>query len=152
MSRVRLLSMIAVGWMIAGCAAADPASAPAPARAAREVKRDSVYDVKDATTKPELKNRSVVARALQGAYPRALRDAGLQGSTELTVGLDEQGRIAALVVRRSSGYPEMDAAAREVFSKAEFTPAKIGDIPVRVRMNIPISFTLEGLRSSSPPE
>lgn len=93
------------------------------------------------TVKPNLKNSSDVARALQRNYPPLLRDAGIGGTTTMWFFIDENGRVVKTQVNNSSGYDQLDQAAQKVADIMEFTPALNRDKKVPVWVQIPITFS-----------
>jgi len=76
-------------------------------------------------------------------YPASSRQSGEQGVVMLTVSVTEQGRAAAVRLRRSSGFPRLDAAARSAVQRWRFSPAKIGGIAVATEVEVPVRFQLK---------
>ncbi|MEX1183234.1 MAG: TonB family protein [Gemmatimonadota bacterium] len=93
------------------------------------------------TVEPELRNRAEVERALSRNYPPLLRDAGIGGSPRLWFFIDEDGRVANTLLKASSGYPDLDEAARKVAEVMRFSPALNLGRPVPVWVEIPILFS-----------
>jgi periplasmic protein TonB len=61
----------------------------------------------------------------------------------LYVKVDANGRVLAVRVSRSSGFPSLDERARStVAGQWSFKPAKAGGVPVAADIIIPIQFTL----------
>ena len=75
-------------------------------------------------TNPVLQNAGEVQRALQEAYPRDLRDAGVGGRVEIWLYIDEPGVVANQQLKTSSGVDALDRAAAEVVKVMRFEPAK----------------------------
>jgi len=92
------------------------------------------------TVAPTLKNRDEVARTLEREYPPMLRDAGIGGSVNVWLFIDEQGAVQDVRVNKSSGFEALDDAALRVGSQMEFTPALNRDERVVVWVSIPITF------------
>jgi len=92
------------------------------------------------TVAPTLKNRDDVARALEREYPPMLRDAGIGGSVNVWLFIDEQGQVQDVRINKSSGFEALDDAALRVGSTMEFTPALNRDERVVVWVSIPITF------------
>ncbi len=77
------------------------------------------------------------------AYPEQARAAGQQGTVHLFVQVNELGRVVAVRVSRSSGFPMLDERARStVAGQWAFKPAKAGGVPVASEVIVPIRFTL----------
>ncbi|MBW3555010.1 MAG: M56 family metallopeptidase [Gemmatimonadetes bacterium] len=92
------------------------------------------------TKRPQLKNREAVAEALQEHYPPLLRDAGIAGTANVWLFIDETGRVAKTAVNTSSGFAALDEAALAVASRMEFTAALNGSAPVPVWVAIDVTF------------
>ena len=92
------------------------------------------------TKRPELRNRDVVGPALVRNYPPLLRDAGIGGTVQTWLLVNESGKVISARVKESSGRRELDAAALEVARIMEFTPAEHNGMPVNVWIAIPIVF------------
>jgi protein TonB len=122
-----------------------PARPAAPARAAGD--GSSVVPGNDATTARAsagaLGAKPGYLRNPHPAYPEDARAAGQQGTVMLYVRVDEQGRVVAVRVTRSSGFASLDERARStVASQWAFKPAKSGGVPIASDVVIPIQFTL----------
>ncbi|MHB1169477.1 MAG: M56 family metallopeptidase [Longimicrobiales bacterium] len=92
------------------------------------------------TSRPELVNRTEVAKALEANYPPLLRDAGIGGEALVWFFIDRTGTVARAAINRSAGYPALDSAALDVARMMQFTPAKNQAEPVSVWVAIPIVF------------
>lgn len=77
-------------------------------------------------------------------YPNNCRVLGLAGTATVHLLLGFDGAVESVQVARSSGCPELDAAALRAGRKARFTPA-LGarGNPVRVWVAVPYTFKLE---------
>lgn len=93
------------------------------------------------TVKPELTNRAEAARTVERVYPPALQEAGVGGQVIIWIYVDETGVVRNSQIHESSGYPELDAAARRAVQVFEFTPARNRNKVVPVWIAIPITFT-----------
>gem|GEM_PF-6666999 len=105
-----------------------------------------VYEERSLTKKPVLANQAAVARALQQHFPRALRNAGTNGATDVAVIIDRRGVVREASVRKSSGSGEVDAAALRVVRAMRFSPGEVRGVPVVARLDLPVSFQ----RTSGP--
>ncbi len=76
------------------------------------------------------------------AYPEAVRNAGIEGTTTVQLLLDLDGSVMDAKVLNSSGNQVLDAAAVEAAMRARFTPAMQQDKPVRVWISFPYHFRL----------
>jgi protein TonB len=77
-------------------------------------------------------------------YPLTARRAGEQGTVTLRVLVLPDGRASRVAVEKSSGSPQLDAAALEAVKAWRFTPARRGADAVESWMLVPIVFRLEG--------
>lgn len=76
------------------------------------------------------------------AYPAAARREREQGVVLLAVDVGTDGRPTAVAVKRSSGFPRLDAAAVGGVRRWRFDPARTAGVPVASRVEIPIRFSL----------
>jgi protein TonB len=84
----------------------------------------------------------VVVREVRPVYPELARLSELEGTVFVQIGVDESGNVAwAEIVR---GVPGLNDAALEAVRQWKFTPARQGDLPVRVKIVVPIRFVLRG--------
>lgn len=82
----------------------------------------------------------VVVTQIRPVYPEIARQSELEGTVFVEIGVDEFGSVAwAEIVR---GVPGLNEAALEAVRAWKFEPARQGDLPVRVRIVVPIRFTL----------
>jgi protein TonB len=122
-----------VGWREV---AELPPPPPPPADDAGADRRPFVvYDVA-----PRLTNPEDFERALQRAYPTALRDAGIGGTVTLQIFIDENGRALEARVVGGSGYARLDEVAVGLIDVMRFSPALNRDRRVPVWVEIPIAF------------
>lgn len=76
-------------------------------------------------------------------YPIGSRRRREQGVVRLRVQVSPEGAPAQVLLDRSSGWPELDAAATDVVKKRwKFAPAKQGDRPVSAWVIVPMEFSL----------
>jgi TonB family protein len=106
-----------------------------------------VIDVGDATDKPRLVNGAQVQRLLVSSYPPLLRDAAITGTAQVAMVVTAGGAATDVRVVEAT-HPAFADAAVAVMRQARFTPARRGDRPVAVRLQLPVSFTLE--RAAAP--
>jgi TonB family protein len=92
------------------------------------------------TEEPRLLNEAEIGRLLDRSYPPLLKNAGVGGQVMLWFHIDAQGRVARAVLQRSSHYPALDGAAIRIAESMRFAPARNGDDPVSVWVQIPITF------------
>lgn len=102
---------------------------------------DGVYTPADLSESPALAAPSEAARLIQDSYPAKLRDAGIEGSVQmsLVVGTDgsvEPGSVQVL----SSTVEALSAAASQVAAKIRFKPGKVEGKAVRVRVVLPLVY------------
>lgn len=92
-------------------------------------------------TRPQLRNRNTVRRALVESYPPHLRDRGIGGSASVWFKVGTDGRVTHRVVSETSGHCELDVAALGVARLMEFDSALVDGVPTEVWVEIPIVFT-----------
>jgi periplasmic protein TonB len=76
------------------------------------------------------------------AYPSRARRLGIQGTTLLHVLVSEHGRVAEVIVKESAGHPDLDRAAADAVRRWQFEPARSGDDPVGMWVQLPFEFRL----------
>jgi periplasmic protein TonB len=76
------------------------------------------------------------------AYPSRARRLGIQGTTLLHVLVSEHGRVAEVIVKQSAGHPDLDQAAADAVRRWQFEPARSGDAPVEMWVQLPFEFRL----------
>jgi protein TonB len=75
-------------------------------------------------------------------YPQEARKKGYEGEVLLRVEVLSNGRVGEIEVRRSSGHEVLDRSAITAVKQWRFVPAKKGETPIPVWVNIPITFQL----------
>jgi periplasmic protein TonB len=88
-------------------------------------------------------NRDGLGRTLERYYPAVLRDSRVGGRVVIELIVDENGRVrdnSARVVEAS--HPAFGDAALRAVERFRFRPAKMGGVPVPVRVTIPINWTV----------
>jgi len=95
----------------------------------------AVYD-----TPPILQNVDEVRRALESAYPRELRDAGIGGRVELWLYVDLSGAVVNHEIKTSSDSDALDRAAAEVARQMRFSPASSQGEPTAVWISQWVAF------------
>lgn len=92
---------------------------------------------------PVLTNGREVQRVLEQRYPSRLREAGIGGTVVLHVFVDADGVPTRSQIAESSGYPQLDAAAREVVDRMRFSPALNRDKAIGVWVRQGVTFKAE---------
>lgn len=78
-----------------------------------------------------LVNVDEVRRSLEELYPAGLKAEGIGGTVALWIHVDEAGAVVETEMRGSSGYPELDRAARRLAltRSMSFHPARVDGRP-----------------------
>ncbi|HEX4027813.1 MAG TPA: energy transducer TonB [Rhizomicrobium sp.] len=78
-------------------------------------------------------------------YPRAARQAHIEGVVMLHFVMDAQGRVVSFGIAKSSGRPVLDNEALALIQRAQPLPALPADFPTRtLDAVVPIEFSLDG--------
>ena len=77
---------------------------------------------------------------VQPVYPQEALAQGIRGIVILEIVLDEKGKVQSTSVVRS--VPGLDEAAIAAARQWEYTPTKVDGKPVRVRVTVPVVFSL----------
>jgi protein TonB len=83
-----------------------------------------------------------VIRQVPPEYPELARQSETEGVVLVQIGVNEFGDVIEATVVQ--GVPVLNQAAIDAVMKWKFRPAKQRDVPVPVRIVIPIRFTLTG--------
>ena len=75
-------------------------------------------------------------------YPRAARQARLQGTVLLWVLIDIDGHPSEVRIHQSSGYAQLDREARDAVMKALFKPLRRNGEALRTQAIVPVDFSL----------
>lgn len=75
-------------------------------------------------------------------YPDEARRLHQQGVVLLSVQVGIDGRVIALSLKRSCGFPALDHAALVTVQRWTFEPARSGALPVASRVDVPVRFGL----------
>ncbi|NJD11206.1 MAG: TonB family protein [Gemmatimonadetes bacterium] len=81
----------------------------------------------------QIANPNQVLVALTRAYPPELRRAGVGGTVQLRLFVNEPGAVTSSAVSASSGRPELDSAALKVGPVYRFTRGQAGWLLLPVR-------------------
>ncbi|HEU0015254.1 MAG TPA: energy transducer TonB [Longimicrobium sp.] len=90
---------------------------------------------------PRLLNDTVLARVMEGLYPRDMMAAGVEGEVEVSFVIGPNGVPRDAAVLRST-RPEFEAPSLEAVKLMRFKPAIRYRRPVAVRVDQPIHWTL----------
>ncbi len=94
------------------------------------------------TQAPELRNKEEVLSFLKSTYPAMLKQAGVGGTVLLWLYIDEVGQVQRTVLAESSGYEQLDEAAKKVAAKMQFRPAMNRDKTTAVWLAQSIDFSV----------
>ena len=76
-------------------------------------------------------------------YPPEARKNGFHGEVLLKVEVLSNGQVGKIEVKKSSGHEVLDRSALNTVRKWKFIPARKGETPVSLWVNIPIRFQLQ---------
>jgi len=76
-------------------------------------------------------------------YPRCCLRRGHEGTVELVLTIDAEGRVTAARVVSSAPCPALDASAREAALGLRYAPAREGDRAVAGEARLRVRFELE---------
>jgi TonB family protein len=88
---------------------------------------------------PELANAGEMVEAIDAAYPRPLRDAGIRARVQVRLRVSETGEVTEATAT-SASHPEAGAAAERALLRARFRPARKDGVPIAVHVDLPIVF------------
>lgn len=102
----------------------------------RTLIRDSIADEKGILTSVQ------PLKAERPPYPRFAREQGWEGVVVLRLMVNRNGTVDAVHTQKSSGYSIIDESAEQTVQHWQFKPAKDGEIPIAVTVDLPIRFDL----------
>jgi len=103
----------------------------------RKIVRDSIADRKG-------KRKPVrPAKAERPPYPQFAREQGWEGTVVLRIQVNQTGTVDSVETRKSSGFSILDESALQSVKTWTFEPAKDGEIPIPVTVDLPIRFDLD---------
>ncbi len=114
-------------------------SLPPPPNAADVTDRPSFIPY---TQAPELRNKKEVLAFLKSTYPSLLKQAGVGGTVLLWLYIDDVGQVQRTVLAESSGYEQLDEAAKKVAERMHFRPAMNRDKTTAVWLAQSIDFSV----------
>jgi TonB family protein len=99
-----------------------------------------------AKTYPEAEWKARFAQRPFPDYPRWVRARHLAGSGVFRMRVDEQGRVVAVTVLKSTGHKELDSLATKALSRWRGRPGPKWDL------DMPITFTMDRSYRPKKPE
>ena len=87
-----------------------------------------------------LRNKAEFERSI--TYPRGMRYLGRQGVVEIAALVSVDGHATSPIIERSSGYPQIDAAALKALPRAEVEPKQVNGQAVAAWQMISFNFAL----------
>jgi protein TonB len=120
--------------------AATQAKAVAPAAPARTASKTAPATAPDQPLQVTDPN---YAGHCPRSYPKRAIRRNLEGTVVIQAQLGSDGKAVSVIVKQSSGHAILDENAREMILACEFTPRKVGGVPVRVVVEIPIPYVLK---------
>ena len=125
---------------------------------AKDIKNMSKNDIKsvdevsnnksnDSLPKPRVKfidynDPPVPLKAIRPKYPKAAKEAGIEGTVIVQVFVNEKGRVTETVILKGIPDSGLDEAAVKAIEKVKFRPARQGNKMVGVWISIPVNFRL----------
>lgn len=98
----------------------------------------------DYDARPEIRNRGQLPGILSRYYPRMLADAGIEGQTVMQFVILPNGQVDPASIKViSSSHDQFADASVKAIEKFRFSPGKYKGQPVRVMIQIPITWKPE---------
>jgi protein TonB len=103
--------------------------------------QSDIYLPRQLTSAPRIVSMADASRVIQMAYPENLRSRGIGGTVQLQFVIGPDGRVEEETIRVVvAAEEELGEAAKRAAAKLEFSPPKVQDASVRVRVMLPIVF------------
>ena len=84
----------------------------------------------------------VPLKAIRPKYPKAAKEAGIEGTVIVQVFVNEKGRVTETVILKGIPDSGLDEAAIKAIENVKFRPAKAGNKKVGSWVSIPVNFRL----------
>lgn len=134
--------------VVAPAAVESKAPADAPVTAAAPVAAPATNTVEPTAVAPaaarpmQLSHTAVrYLKKVEPVFPKVSARLGEYGSVTVAVTVDEHGLPVNATVSRSSGYPRLDAAARDAAMQSRYVPYTLNGVPQRFEVPAPFLFT-----------
>jgi TonB family protein len=102
---------------------------------------DGVWAPTQLDQAPQLSNRDEVERQLSRRFPARLQSAGVSGSVNLQLVVDERGRVdKGSIAVLSATNPDFADPSIEVARRMRFSPGMKNGRPVKTRVQVPINW------------
>ncbi|ATC64056.1 hypothetical protein CMV30_08885 [Nibricoccus aquaticus] len=98
--------------------------------------------VADDTIYTKVDENPVPVKTPPPRYPDSLKREGVSGVVAVTIVIDETGAVASTSVAKSS-HPDFERPAMEAVAKWKFKPAKKDGAAVKVKVTLPLRFSVE---------
>ncbi|HEU4883877.1 MAG TPA: TonB family protein [Longimicrobium sp.] len=113
---------------------------------------EHTYELVDVEVKPTVTNTVEIQRLLERNYPPELNSAGVRGTVDLRFRVLENGRVDSATVQvMSSSHQAFNAPAIRAVRRLSLTPAMVRGRPVKVWVQLPITFAGESPPASAAP-
>jgi len=104
--------------------------------------QDGIREEVQKPPEPKLTKPPKLLKFVPAQYPESAREAQLEGSVELLMELDSQGKVSKVDVV-SSPDPALSKAAVEAARQFAFSPAEVDNKPAPIRIRYAYNFVLE---------
>jgi len=113
----------------------------APSNAAASAAADGVTGT--VSSKPvQLAHTAVrYLKKVEPLFPKMSARLNEYGNVLVSVVVDDHGLPVAATIKQSSGYPRLDAAARDAVMQSRYVPYTLNGVPQRFEVPAPFSFT-----------
>lgn len=107
-----------------------------------KIVRDSIADRKG------IRKSVRPIKAERPLYPQVARRQGWEGTVLLRLTVNREGIVEKVTTQKSSGFPELDKSAVRAVRTWRFAPAKDGEFPIAVTVDLPIRFNLDQINGN----
>ncbi len=120
-----------------GLIAADIPKTHTVSQASPKIVRDAIADRKG------LRKTGRLIKAERPLYPQVARKQGWEGTVVLRLTINRRGVVEKITTQKSSGFPSLDKSAVQAVKTWRFDPARDGEFPIPITVDLPIRFDLE---------
>ena len=88
----------------------------------------------------KLEVKPTIIKKVPPAYPEFAIKAGVEGQVIIKVIIDQDGNVIVANILKS--VPMLDESALSAVKERKFSPGKLGGVPVKVNMIVPVQFKM----------
>ena len=97
----------------------------------------------DVISMDKLTNKPTIIKQALPEYPKAARQAGIEGQAVVQITILEDGSVSDAKILQSSGNETLDQSALTAAKAFKFSPGKVENKAVKTQVSVPFQFRLD---------